>query len=260
MNPLGTFADTRLPLLHAGDASFTNVAVTLVTPTDLYFSHAAGMSNVKLKDLDAALQKRFGYNATHASTVARAQAEANRSYYMMKAAEKPPVVLPEPEVDVVVEPSPAKPAAGTSSNGISLTNLKAKQLLGSQAPQVTVEKWLTPTPATPGKLMLVEFWATWSDSSRAVIPKLNAFQDKFGDRLVIVGLTDESESAVKLMKSPVINYSSAIDTKARMKRAVQVAAVPHTILIDPQGIIRFEGNPQELTEAMLQELLSTYAQ
>ena len=73
------FADARLPLLQAGDESFTNVVVTSVTPTDLYFRHAGGMGNVKLKNLDASLQSRFGYNATNAANVARAQAEATRN-------------------------------------------------------------------------------------------------------------------------------------------------------------------------------------
>ena len=89
---------------------------------------------------------------------------------------------------------------------------------------------------------------------------MNGFQDKFGDRLVVVGLSDESESAVKLMKSPVMNYSIAIDTKARMKREVQVTAIPHAMLMDPQGIVRFEGNPHQLTEQALEQLLATYAQ
>jgi hypothetical protein len=84
-------------------------------------------------------------------------------------------------------------------------------------------------------------------------------QEKFSDRLVIIGLSDESESAVKLMKSPPVNFSVAIDTKARTKKEVQVTTIPHAMLMDPQGIVRFEGNPLELTERDLEKLLDTYA-
>lgn len=248
-------AQTKLPVLHAGDESFTNVVVYSTTPTDLYFSHAGGMGNVKLKDLDATLQKQFNYNPTNAARVAQAQAEATRSYYIAKAGEKPPVVVPEPEEEVAVAETPAT----NQSPGLRLETVTAKRFLGTEGPKLTVEKWLTPAPATPGKFMLVDFWATWCAPCRTAIPKLNTMQDKFGDRLVIIGLSDETESAVKLMKSPAITYSVAIDTKTQTKREVQVTKIPHAMLMDPQGIVRFEGDPNQLSESALEQLLTTYA-
>lgn len=250
---LSVRAADRIPLLQAGDESYTNVTVTTVTPTDLYFRHAGGMGNVKLKDLDAALQKHFKYNPTNAARIANSQAEATRQYYMAKAAEKPPVVVPEPEEEVSVETPPTN-----RPPGLRLEVVKAKRFLGTPAPQLVVEKWLTETPATPGKFVLLNFWATWSD--RSVIPKLNAMQEKFTDRLVVIGLSDESESAVRLMTSPPVKHFVAIDTKTRTKREVEVTVIPHAMLIDPQGMVRFEGNPRDLSEADLEQLLATYAE
>lgn len=248
-------AADRFPLLQAGDETFTNVTVTSVTPTDLYFSHAGGMGNVKLRDLDAEVQKHFKYNPTNAANIARAQAEATKQFYIAKAAEKPPVVAPEPE-EVVAEPPPV-----TTTNrppGLRLETVKAKRFLGTQAPPLVIEKWLSAPPATPGKFVLVNFWATWSD--RPLISKLNDLQEKFNDRLAIISLSDESESAVKLMTAPPVKHSLAIDTKARMKKTVEVTVIPHAILMDTQGIVRFEGDPQNLSEEDLAQLLATYAE
>ena len=77
-----------------------------------------------------------------------------------------------------------------------------------------------------------------------------------------------SRSAVALLRpfpamflphsSPVwaIEYFSAIDTKARTKHALGVTGIPHVVILDPDGIVRWEGFPlldgYELTEAVVE--------
>ena len=64
------------------------------------------------------------------------------------------------------------------------------------------------------------------------------------------------------MKDPVIEYTSAIDTKSVMKDVLEVKGIPHVILIDPQGIVRWEGFPllegHELTADVLKGLIEKY--
>jgi len=165
------------------------------------------------------------------------------------------VIVPEPEP----RPEPAVETTPTNRPpGLRLAIVNARRFLGTTAPQLEVEKWITPPSATPGKFVLVDFWSTSCDQSS--IPKLNTMQEKFKDRLVIIGLSDEPESAVRLLTKPRLNFAVAIDTKMRTKREVQVTIIPHAILMDPQGIVRFEGNPQALTETVLEQLLKTYAE
>ena len=57
----------------------------------------------------------------------------------------------------------------------------AKSFLFAKAPALVVEKWLTDEPATQGKYVLIEFWATWCPPCRKSIPKLNEFHQKFPD-------------------------------------------------------------------------------
>ena len=149
--------------------------------------------------------------------------------------------------------------AQESNNGKQLWD---KSFLNEKAPALTVEKWLTAQPDTEGKFILVDFWATWCGPCRKAIPELNEFQKQFKDQLVVVGISSETEEKVKAMKEPVIEYSSAIDTKGTMKNILEVKGIPHVILIDPHGIVRWEGYPllpgNKLTADVLKTLFEKY--
>ena len=138
--------------------------------------------------------------------------------------------------------------------------LWAKSFLGQPAPKLEVEKWMSAEPDTKGKFVLIDFWATWCPSCRKAIPKLNEFHKKFGDKLVIIGLSDETEAAMKKFTSTKIEYFSAIDTQARMKKAFEVEGIPNVFIVDPQGIVRWQGYPllegYELTEKVIQDILN----
>ena len=86
-----TFADEKLPVLKVGGETYSNVTVFKVSVTDIYFTSNKGLANAKLKDIDPALQKRFGYNATNAVVVERKQAEADVQYHMaIQGTPRPP--------------------------------------------------------------------------------------------------------------------------------------------------------------------------
>lgn len=152
--------------------------------------------------------------------------------------------------------------AGTAQESNNGKQLWAKSFLNQKAPELKVEKWLTAQPDTKGKFVLIDFWATWCGPCRKAISELNELQEQFKDQLVVIGISDEKEEKVKGMKDPAIAYSNAIDTKATMKNTLEVKGIPHVILIDPQGIVRWEGFPlltgHELTADVVKALIEKY--
>jgi thiol-disulfide isomerase/thioredoxin len=159
---------------------------------------------------------------------------------------------------------PRPPAANTNA----ITNaesdpvapeFQARSIRGQQAPKFEIEKWLTAAPSMQGKFVWIDFWATWCVPCRKSIPELNGFNSKFKDRLVIIGVTDETAEEVRKTTLPHIEYSIASDPDERMMRALKIEALPHSILIDPSGIVRYEGSPLFLDEAKLRYLLDKYS-
>lgn len=153
-------------------------------------------------------------------------------------------------------------AAGVCADGRVWT----KAFLNKKAPELVVEKWLTKEPDRKGKFVLINFWSTSCDfcraSSRGGIPKLNVLHKKYGDRLVVIGLSDETEEKVKGLKEPRIEYFSAIDTQKRTATAVGVVGMPHVMLIDPDGVVRWQGFPllegNDITEKIVEKSLENH--
>ena len=65
------------------------------------------------------------------------------------------------------------------------------------------------------------------------------------------------------MKEPKIDYYIVTDTQRRTKKQVEVKSIPHVIIIDPQGIVRWEGCPllqgYELTPTVVKDVLQKYS-
>jgi thiol-disulfide isomerase/thioredoxin len=138
----------------------------------------------------------------------------------------------------------------------------AKSFINQKAPKLVVEKWLSDKPDTKGKFVLIDFWATWCGPCKIAIPELNKFRTEFEDDLIVIGISDETKEVVNQLTSPKIEYYSATDTKNKMYNSLEVAAIPHCILIDPDGIVRWEGYPIlkgfELTSEVIKEIIEKY--
>ena len=243
---LSAGADETLPLLTVKGQTYSNVTVTVVTATDVFFKHAGGMGNAKLKDLDSKLQAHFHYDAAQGALVEKQQA-SNEVLYQQYLLTNRPQVLHSENVD-----------GGASSVDFVAPTLSARSVRGQRPPVFAVEKWLTRRPDFAGKFIMLVFWNTSSDASRRAIPLLNSFLEKYHDRLAIVGISDESEDVMRAASCPPIEYAVAIDTQSYMARTLEITAVPHCILIDPHAFVRYEGSPNYLDGPKLEHFLVKY--
>ncbi len=98
------------------------------------------------------------------------------------------------------------------------------------------------TEQLKGKVVVVDFWATWCGPCIHEIPGYIALQKKYADRgLVIVGLSVDQQGAdavAKFMSSRGINYPIALATPEVISSFGDIEAIPTTLLIDRDGQIR----------------------
>src|SRR5712664_4884886 len=91
-----------------------------------------------------------------------------------------------------------------------------------------------------GKVVLLNFWATWCGPCRAEIPDLIALQRKYRDQLQIIGLTvDDDDAAMikEVVTETHINYPVAMTSPEVRIQYGGIAALPTSFVLDAQGRI-----------------------
>jgi cytochrome c biogenesis protein CcmG/thiol:disulfide interchange protein DsbE len=92
-----------------------------------------------------------------------------------------------------------------------------------------------------GKVVLVNFWATWCSPCRSEMPTLNAFYRRYHARgLDLLGLSiDEAPDAARVRAvMRQFSYPGALASAARVNGFGEPVAVPVTYVIDARGVIR----------------------
>jgi len=151
-------------------------------------------------------------------------------------------------------------------NGQALT-------VGMTAPELRVGGWLKGTPITKldtGKIYVVEFWATWCMPCRAMIPHLTELQEKYKDKVIIIGVSvwEKNPDYIPVFVESMgdkMNYHVAKDDLSRVDTpsgymavnwltAAGAPGIPWAFIIDKSGKIAFAGNSADI-DAPLEKIL-----
>jgi thiol-disulfide isomerase/thioredoxin len=173
----------------------------------------------------------------------------------------------------------AKTSIGQESQRYVVQSLQRKQkqlrLQGEIAPEISIVKWIEQAPVQlsglRGRVVLLDFWATWCGPCLAAFPHLREWHEKYKDRgLVILGITkyyghgnrqemtpaEELGFIERFKKQYNLPYGVAVTDTDNNHRNYGVSAIPTAVLIDRQGVIRMittgtgGGNEAEISAAI----------
>jgi thiol-disulfide isomerase/thioredoxin len=117
--------------------------------------------------------------------------------------------------------------------------------------------------AHQGKVVLVDFWASWCEPCRHSFPWLNDMQAKYGDRLVVIGVNVDREraDAERFLAQVPAHFQVIYDPAGDLATRYEVMGMPSSYVFDTTGKlvdkhIGFRKSQRAEREAQLQALLA----
>lgn len=138
-----------------------------------------------------------------------------------------------------------------------------KAIEGKPASALSIASWIgseVSVKESRGKVMVVDFWATWCGPCMASIPHNVELVKSYGEKgLVFVGVHDSNngwDRAPGVVKDKGINYPVGVDKSGASVKDYAVQFWPTYVAIDRAGVVRAAGLLPDRVEDVVKALLS----
>ncbi len=139
-------------------------------------------------------------------------------------------------------------------------------LIGSPAPEIVLKDLQgrdVKLSDLRGKIVLVNFWATWCKPCKEEMPAMQASYDNLRDKGFVVLAVNELEDTARVaehIRTHGHTFEVVMDHNNQVANMYGVVGLPASFLIDPQGIVRERISGSLLTESRIEEMVKKYGE
>lgn len=148
--------------------------------------------------------------------------------------------------------------------------------IGSKGPPIDIEHWISEKEPVkdfePGRVYVIEFWATWCGPCIASIPHLRDIQLRHLDGLTVISISDEPLDTIEqflelkrdetTFKELTSDYWLTTDPDGSVKqdymRAAGQSGIPTAFIVGKTGEVEWIGHPMRIDEPVAQILDGTW--
>ncbi len=165
-------------------------------------------------------------------------------------------------VSQIMQASGTPPQKRAATSGYLQIRDRATQiaLIGHEAPEISIKTWIKGGSVRledlRGRVVLLEFWATWCKPCQEMFPKLKQFHEQEATRgLEIIAITrhymayggtaESKQEELQLMNTTVTNHGVRFAVGVAEDESLQATygahGLPTAVLIDRRGVVRYAG-------------------
>jgi thiol-disulfide isomerase/thioredoxin len=113
-----------------------------------------------------------------------------------------------------------------------------------------------------GKVVLIDFWATWCGPCRGALPELKAVHEKYRDQgLAVVGvsLDKDVDACTRFVEENDLDWYHIVEGggwRTRLAREFRIRSIPHMVLLDANGVVvapRLRHNLEQAVAAAMKK-------